>query len=116
MKLLTLTVPGVNSSPLQIHGVGGMPEGGPDSLLQIVRTGLDLLLLGAVILSLFFLIWGGFNWLMSEGDKQRVASARQKIVYSILGLLVVFFAFLIINVIHGFLLGSNAGPLNYNNP
>ncbi len=116
MKLLTLTVPGVNGAPLEIHGVSGMPEGGPDPLLTIVRTGLDLLLVGAILLSLFFLIWGGFNWLMSEGDKQRVSSARQKVVWAIIGLLVVFFAFLIINAIYNFLLGSGAAPLNYNNP
>ena len=48
MKLLTLTVPGVNGAPLEIHGVSGMPEGGPDPLLTIVRTGLDLLLVGAI--------------------------------------------------------------------
>ena len=42
---------------------------------------------------------------MSEGDKQRVSSARQKVVWAIIGLLVVFFAFLIINAIYNFLLG-----------
>jgi TRAP-type C4-dicarboxylate transport system permease small subunit len=70
--------------------------------------------LAAVILSLFFLVWGGFNWLMSEGDKQRLGNARQKVVYAILGLIVAFFSFLIVNTIYAFLLGNNSGgPFNY---
>jgi hypothetical protein len=113
MKLLSLQIPDASGNPVNINGVGGMPQGGPDTVANIVKLGLNLLILAAVILSLFYLVWGGVNWLMSEGDKQRVNQARQKIVFAILGLAVVFVSFLLINVFYWFFLGKGAHPLIY---
>jgi TRAP-type C4-dicarboxylate transport system permease small subunit len=113
MKFLALQIPAANGNPIQINGVGGMPEGGPNSLASIVGLGLNLLLLAALFLSLFYLIWGGFNWLMSEGEKQRISQAREKVVYAIIGLAVVFMSFLIINAFYWFFLGNKANPLIY---
>src|ERR1035437_9047789 len=116
MKLLTLQIPNSDSGgvPINIHGVCGMPEGGPNALANYVGTGLNLLILAAVILCLLYLIWGGINWVMSEGEKQKLNQARQKIIYSIIGLGVVFVSFLMINVFYWFFLGDKANPLIYN--
>jgi len=112
MKLaLQIELPG--GSPIQIQGAGGMPQGGINSLGNIVGVGLDLLVLVAIFLCLLYLIWGGFNWMMSEGDKQKLNKARQKIVYAIIGLVVVFLSFLIINVFYWFFLGGAAKPFVY---
>ena len=48
--------------------------------------------------------------MMSEGDKQRISNARQKVVYSIIGLAIVFMAFLMINVFYRFFLGDKVNP------
>jgi len=107
MKLIALTIPDTGGGPVDISGVGGMPTGGVDALPNIIHVGLDLLIVAAIILSLIYLVWGGFNWLMSEGEKQRINQARQKVVYAILGLIVVFLSFFIINLIFGFFFGAN---------
>ena len=96
MKLLALQIPGANGVPINIQGVGNMPQGGTDVLPNIVGTGFNLLILAAILLCLIYLIWGGINWMMSEGEKQKISQARQKIIFSIIGLLVVFASFLII--------------------
>jgi cellobiose-specific phosphotransferase system component IIC len=109
MKLLALTIPGADGAPIQVSGVGGMPQGGAtDEFPKILSTGFDVLVLAAVILCLLYFIWGGINWMMSEGDKQKINQARQKLVYSIIGLGVVFMSFLMINVFYWFFLGANA--------
>ncbi len=110
MKLLALQIPDGQGKPIQINSVGGIPQGGPDALANIVGTGLELLVLAAVILCLLYLVWGGINWMMSEGDKQRLGNARQKVVYSIIGLAIVFMAFLMINVFYWFFLGDKVNP------
>jgi len=56
------------------------------------------LVFGAVI-ALFFLIWGGFKFLKSQGDQKQVQGARQTITYAILGLIIIFMSFFIINTI-----------------
>lgn len=58
------------------------------------------LLLGiAVIIALFFLIWGGIKWILSGGDKSAVEAARNTIVAAIIGLAITFLAFFILTVI-----------------
>lgn len=87
-----------------------MPEGGPDILTTIVSVGFQLLIIAAIFLALLNLIWGGFNWIMSEGNKERIGKARERIVYSIIGLMVVFLSFLIINTIYWFFFQGKISP------
>lgn len=58
-----------------------------------------LLLTGSVLLSLGFLIWGGIKWITSGGDKSKVDGARGAIVAAIVGLVVSFLAFSIVNLV-----------------
>lgn len=66
---------------------------------NIIKFGVTSLLILALLLSLFFLIWGGITWTMSGGDKHGVEVARNKIIYAIAGLVLVFLSFFIISVI-----------------
>jgi TRAP-type C4-dicarboxylate transport system permease small subunit len=63
---------------------------------------LSLLILIAIIISLLYLVWGGFDWITSTGEKQKIEKARTKIVFALLGLVVVFISFFIVNVLAGF--------------
>lgn len=42
-------------------------------------------IVGSLIV-LLFLIWGAIDWMMSEGDPEKVKNARNKIVHSLFGL------------------------------
>ncbi len=61
--------------------------------------GINILFVIAILLALFYLVWGGFDWLMSGGNKQTLTSARQKVIFAIVGLIIVFLAALIVNLI-----------------
>ncbi len=61
-----------------------------------------LLFIIAVLIALGFLIWGGIKWITSGGDKSGVESARNHIVAAIVGLVIVFLAFFVINIVAGF--------------
>ena len=58
---------------------------------------INILLVLAVILALIFLIWGGIRWIMSGGDKQKIEQARSAIIGAIVGLVLAFLSFLILN-------------------
>jgi hypothetical protein len=113
MRLISLVIEG-SSGTTTIHGSSGMLEGGPNTLANIIGVGFELLIIAAIILALLNIIWGGFNWIMSEGNKERIGKARERIVYSIIGLLVVFLSFLIINVIYWFFFKGNISPYIFN--
>jgi len=70
---------------------------------------LTLILIIAVIVALFYLIWGGIKWITSGGDKGNVETARNHIVAAIIGLIVVFLSWFILNFILEFF---NLGGVN----
>lgn len=67
-----------------------------------VGTLVSLVLAIAVIVALFFLVWGGIKWITSGGDKTGVEGARNTIIAAIVGLIIAFLAYLIINFVGGF--------------
>lgn len=66
---------------------------------KLVAPIISILFIVVVILCLFFLIWGGIKWVLSEGDKTKVEAARNHIVAAIVGLIVAFAAYFILSLI-----------------
>lgn len=62
--------------------------------------------LGVVI----YFVWGAVDWILSGGDKEKVASARKKMTHAIIGLVLLSLSYIIINII-GQVVGFN--PLGY---
>jgi len=75
----------------------------------LVGTVIQFVFVISVVAALLYLIWGGFKWLTSGGDKTAVSSARDHIIAAIIGLIVIFLAYLIINLLLGLF---NLGNLN----
>lgn len=74
---------------------------------SLVGSLLQLIFVIAVVAALLYLVWGGFKWLTSGGDKQAVSNARDHIIASIIGLVIIFLSYFIINLLLGFFkLGS----------
>lgn len=48
---------------------------------------------------LFQIITAGYQWLSSGGDKASVAAARDKLTYSLIGLVIVVMAFAIVSLV-----------------
>ena len=65
---------------------------------QVVGAAVEFILVIAVIIALFFLIWGGVRWITSGGDKAKVESARGTIIAAIIGLVIAFLAFFILSL------------------
>lgn len=102
MRLLSLaiddpTTNGVIRITPPIHvPVGGLESG---EFNKYLGNGIFLIFVGATLLSLTFLVWGGLSWILSGGDKTKVLAARNRIVYAIIGLVICFLAFAIVSFI-----------------
>lgn len=105
-ELLTLTVPGGDT----IRPVAGMPDGGQSVLNTTLPNIVNLIFVIATLLAFFFIIWGGISWISSGGDKTKVDGARNKIVYAMIGLIVTFLSYFIINLVGGFFGMKILGP------
>lgn len=76
---------------IQLEGQGG--------LLQTLIT---IAFIVATLIALAFLIFGGIKWIMSGGDKAGVEGARNMIVAALVGLVIVFLSYLLLNIVFSF--------------
>jgi len=97
MEKLALEIPKKGSGTYNLKPVADMPTGGFNTLESIIRWGLVVLLVGATLLALLFLILGGIQWITSGGNKEKLQAAQKKIMYAVIGLVISLSAFLIIN-------------------
>ncbi len=94
MKLLSLTLPG--ETPIIVQTPPGIPHG--IKLGAILTLAIELMMVVGIILSLIFLMYGGLSWTQSKGDKETLDKSRRIILYAIIGLLVMAFSLIIVNV------------------
>lgn len=88
---------------------GGLCSFASKPIGGIISNILVILLIIAVIIALVYLIWGGIKWIVSGGDKAAIEQARSHVVGAIVGLVIAFAAFFIINFITSIFLGTPLG-------
>jgi len=83
---------------------GGTSIKGPlDSSIQnlgdLVSRILSFLIPLSGVVLLFVLIWGGYDYMMSQGNAEKVKSAQGKITTGIIGFILLISSYLIVRVI-----------------
>lgn len=69
------------------------------SINSIIKTIVDVLLFIIAAVSVIMIIIGGIKYTISQGDSSAVTSAKNTILYAVVGLLVAMFAFAIVNFV-----------------
>jgi hypothetical protein len=93
-------------------GVNAANPGGnvPQNLFTgsnpIFTTVVNVLLFIIGAISVIMLIIGGIRYTVSAGDSSNVTAAKNTIMYAIIGLIIAFLAFAIVNWVLGALLGN----------
>lgn len=87
----------------------GTPEGGNPllGLGRLFSVVIQLVILVAAITTLFQLLIAAINWVGSDGDKEKLTKAQNKILNAVVGLLLIFVAFIFFSVISNQILGGN---------
>lgn len=90
-----------NGQPLDLFGVAG---------IFTTLSDTAMFLIGA--LAVLMLIFGGFKYVISGGDSAKVTSAKNTILYAIVGIIVASLAFAAVNFVTTSLAGSGGGGTN----
>ena len=93
MKLLTLKIAGQ-----EITAPSGIPDPSSANItLGSLITGIiSLMTTVGVVLALFLIAYGGWLWINSAGDKDKIRHARMTIIYTFVGLAVIVTAMVIV--------------------
>lgn len=82
---------------------------------DVIGPAVNWVFVVATVIALGYLIYGGIKWVMSEGDKTNVESARNHIVASIIGLIIIFLSYFILNLVLQFFIKKNINDLTLPN-
>lgn len=109
VPLLATTPVGAIASPLtkacQTNGAGGTAlcqdakQTGPNKLNGILKTVIDILLLIVGLVAVLFIVIGGMRYVFSAGDAAAAKSAKNTIIYALIGLLLAILSYGIINFV-----------------
>lgn len=70
-----------------------------DNLSETLKKGINLLTIVVGIMAVIMLIIGGMRFVLSNGDSNKVTSARNTIIYALIGLILVAFAQVIVKFV-----------------
>lgn len=110
MNKLALTIPGLTGGitpPQEIQTIANKTTGYGGNLFGVA---IGVLFVFAAVTATFFLVWGGIQWISSEGDAKSVSQARSTILYACIGLGVTFLSYLVINFLAHFFGANLLGP------
>ena len=93
---LTSAIPAFAQNPPLKIDTTNIP--GYKSIGQFISAGLTLIFIIALIAVLVMLVWGALQWIFSGGDKEAVASARNRILHALIGLAVLAIAIALVNL------------------
>ena len=83
-----------NSAGCSTTGVNG-----DDQIARIASTVIKYLSIIVGVVAIIMIIVGGFRYITSGGDSNKVGSAKNTIIYAIIGLILVALAQIIVNVV-----------------
>jgi uncharacterized membrane protein len=65
----------------------------------VVNNLINAALVFSGIVALVLIVWGGAQYIMSRGDQTKVDSAKKTITWAVVGLILIFLSFFIVNLI-----------------
>lgn len=100
VKQLALLLPGASDQPLaEPSNLPVAWRAGENTGAAVFQTGINLLFGLATFLAIVFLIFSGIQWMTSGGDAEKIATAKTRMKYALIGLVVVVASFFIVTTI-----------------
>lgn len=107
-SLLALT-PGVVLAQGLAQGVTPFAGTQGGSLIGAITTIVNILLMIVGVVAAVMLIIGGVRYIISAGDEDKTAEAKNTILYALVGLIVIGLSAVIVNFVLGAVSGNTGG-------
>lgn len=104
--LLAAVIPDGGDEPQGIYNPALSPLVGRGEGIGIINLILgniiSIILILGIVIAFFFIIIGGIQWTTAGNDKEKISSARGKVISALIGLVVLFSVFAIMKIIGTF--------------
>ena len=102
-QLAQLKIPSNDGTPVPLVAPSGLSPaitiGGEVAGRALAQTAFDWIFYIAIVMAVLFIMWSGIQWMTSGGDVERIQSAKKRLLYAIIGLVIVLFSFVIVRVV-----------------
>lgn len=88
---IALTLPGTGNT---IPAPSGLSPTFTD-LGSLITPLLNIIFYLAAFFTFYWLVWGAFQYILAQGKKEELAKAKAKITWAMIGLIVIFLAYII---------------------
>ncbi len=90
----------INGTPIE----GPLPKDTPfTNLASVVNNAVPILFAFSGIALFIYFVWGGFDYLTSMGDPKKAEQGKNKITNAVVGFIIMFVAFWVVQVMDIFL-------------
>lgn len=93
---------GTISPPPALRQFIGADTTGAEGISKLISNIIALFYSVAIIVLIFMLVWGAYDWLTSEGEKEKIQSAQRKIINAIVGIILFAITFAVLQVLGQF--------------
>lgn len=105
---LALSIPGFSNidtgNPMLTPLPKGVPTGGLETTgADAIRVFIYFILTISILTALWFMVKGGIDIIQSQGQKENLKSGRERVIFAVFGLIMVFASFLFMNIIGKFI-------------
>lgn len=76
---------------------------GTDKVNVLIKNTISSLFTVAGVVVLAYIIWAGFIFMTSGGESEKKEKAQKQIIAAVIGLLIIVFAYAIVNIVEGIL-------------
>jgi len=94
-----------------VQAAGWQPSGVSGDANELIRRTLDLILIIVVVAAVVFIMFAGIQYVTSQGDAGKAKTAMASITNAIIGLVVAFAAYALIQLVMGQIVGKNIGEI-----
>lgn len=99
-----------NNLPKTNMGVPAAPGSG--IIGTVLKNTISLFFIVGGLATLIYFVWGATDWIMSGGDKEKVAGARKKMTNAVIGLVLLSLSYFLVGLV-GDIVGFNPlGPFD----
>ncbi|EKD90709.1 MAG: hypothetical protein ACD_30C00101G0004 [uncultured bacterium] len=96
------TIPGPQGIPETVAPPSSIPtalQGGASTGMKLLSLGITYFTIAGVMIALIVVVISGIQMITSQGDSFKLASAKKRLMFGILGLVLVVGAFFIVRIV-----------------